>query len=102
MNILENIEAIRKERGIKQSVIAEQLGVKQPAYSNYINRSTDIWFSKLSQIANIFEMPVIDIITYPQKYVIETAQIACKDCEQKDLTIKNLNNYIKILESKMK
>jgi len=70
-NILENIEAIRKKNGVKQSVIASALGVKQPAYSNYITRNTDIYFNRLSQIANILEVPVIDIITYPKKYVDE-------------------------------
>jgi len=68
-NILKNIEALRRERGIKQVVIAEALGVKQPAYSNYITRNSDIYFNRLSQIANILEVPVIDIITYPKKYV---------------------------------
>lgn len=68
-NILENIEAIRKQKGIKQSVIAEALGVKQPAYSNYITRNSDIYYNRLSQIANILEVRVIDIITYPKEYV---------------------------------
>ncbi|MDR1683384.1 MAG: helix-turn-helix domain-containing protein [Candidatus Symbiothrix sp.] len=36
INILEKIETIRKEKGIKQSVIAEQLGVKQNTYSQYM------------------------------------------------------------------
>jgi len=69
VNILENIEALRRELGVKQAVIAEALGVKQPAYSNYITRSNDIYYNRLSQIANILKVPVIDIITYPKKYV---------------------------------
>ena len=39
-DILKNIEEIRKEKHIKQTVIAELLGIKQPAYSNFINRKS--------------------------------------------------------------
>lgn len=67
-NILQNIEAIRKKKGIKQAVIAEALGVKQPAYSNYITRNDDIYFNRLSQIANVLNVTVIDIIIYPDVY----------------------------------
>jgi len=98
MEILKNIEAIRKEKGIKQSVIAELLGVKQPAYSHCINRSEDIWFGKLLQISNILEVSVIDIITYPQKYVPETDH--CNSCKEKDKIIRNLNEYIETLKKK--
>jgi DNA-binding Xre family transcriptional regulator len=67
--ILKNIEAIRKEKGIKQTVIAEQLGIKQNSYSSYITRNEDIKFSLLSRIADKLEVSVVDIITYPEKYV---------------------------------
>ena len=96
MEILKNIEAIRKEKGIKQSVIAESLGVKQPAYSHSIHRSEDIWFGKLLQISNILEVSVIDIIMYPERYVPETEH--CNFCKEKDKIIRNLNEYIETLK----
>jgi transcriptional regulator with XRE-family HTH domain len=68
-NILENIEAIRKEKGIKQAVIGAMLGVSQSGYSNYITRNSDIYYNRLSQIANALGVPIIDIITYPKKYI---------------------------------
>lgn len=34
-NILEKIEEVRKEKGIKQSALADLLGVTQSAYSQY-------------------------------------------------------------------
>lgn len=73
--ILENIEAIRKEKGLKQSDMARELNVSQSAYSNIITRNTDIYLGKLSQIADILGVSVIDIITYPKKYV-DVDQIA--------------------------
>lgn len=68
-DILKNIEAIRKEKNVKQAVIASTLGVSQSAYSNYITRNTDIYYCRLSQIANALGVSVIDIITYPKKYI---------------------------------
>jgi transcriptional regulator with XRE-family HTH domain len=97
-NILLNIEAIRKEKRVKQEVIAERLGVNQNTYSQYITRNQDIKFGLLSRIADKLEVSVIDIITYPEKYVPETNY--CVKCSDKDEIIKNLNEYIKILTSK--
>lgn len=93
--ILQNIEAIRKEKRINQEVIAEALGVKQPAYSAYINRNSDPTYGKLLQIGNILGVSVIDIITWPEKWGPVSR---CKDCEEKDRIIQNLNNYIEVLE----
>jgi len=98
-DILKNIEAIRKEKGIKQAVIAEMLGVGQSAYSNYVNRNNDIPYSRLSQIANILQVSTVDIITHPVKYVPETDK--CSSCKEKDLIIKNLNEYMEILKEKI-
>jgi len=94
--ILKNIEAIRKEMGIKQSVLAEILDIKQPAYSNYINRESDIKWSRLLQISNVFGMDVIDVITYPVKYGPIAQQ--CESCKEKDKIIQNLNEYIEVLK----
>lgn len=97
--ILQNIEAIRKEKRIKQSVVAEALGIKQPAYSAYINRDSDPTYGKLLHLSNIFGVSVIDIITWPEKWVPEKKQ--CEACVEKDKIIKNLNNYIEVLEKKL-
>lgn len=96
--ILENIETIRKEKRIKQAVLAEILGIKQSAYSNYINRESDISWSRLLQISNAFGMDVIDVITYPVKYSPVAEQ--CESCKEKDKIIQNLNEYIEILKKR--
>jgi len=100
IDIQKNIEEIRKNKGIKQSIIADKLGVGQSAYSNYISRNSDMKFSLLEKIAEILQVNVIDIITYPDVYV-KTKQV-CADCIEKDKTIQHLNQYIEILESKLK
>ena len=96
--ILENIETIRKEKRIKQAVLAEILGIKQSAYSNYINRESDISWSRLLQISNAFGMDVIDVITYPVKYSPVVEQ--CESCKEKDKIIQNLNEYIEVLKKR--
>lgn len=98
-NIIRNIEAIRKEKRINQEVIAAELGIVQSSYSSYITRESDIKYSRLSQISNILGVSVIDIITYPAKWVPEEKQ--CENCVEKDKIIKNLNNYIEVLEKKL-
>ena len=96
--IFKNIEEIRREKGIKQILIAELMGVTQSAYSNYVNRNDDISMSRLTQIANILKISVIDILTYPIKYVPETD--LCEECRKKDETIEILNEYIKLIKNK--
>lgn len=66
--ILENVEKIRKEKGISQIELAERLGIQQPAYSHCINVTDDMKLSMLQRIADILEVSLVDIIIYPDKY----------------------------------
>ena len=100
IEILKNIEAIRKEKRIKQEVMAEKLGIKQSSYSSFITRANDITYNRLLQISNIFGVSVLDIITWPEHYVPEALEKPCKSLEEKDLTIMHLNKYIEELEKK--
>ena len=68
-SILENIEEIRRKKGLKQAVVGKALGVSQSGYSNYITRNNDITYGKLSQIADVLGVSVIDIIAYPKTYI---------------------------------
>lgn len=98
-DILKNIEEIRKEKHIKQIVIAEILGIGQPAYSNFINRESDITYSRLLQISNALGVTPIDVITWPEKWVPEIQQEKiCDKCIEKDKIIQNLNEYIELLK----
>lgn len=99
-SILSNIETIRKEKRIKQEVIAAELGIKQSSYSSYIIRESDITFSRLLHISNILGVSVVDIITYPDKYVAAAPEKECQSCIEKERTIQHLNKYIELLEKK--
>ena len=100
-NILKNIETIRKEKRIKQEVIAAELGIKQSSYSSFITRESDITYSRLLQISECLGVSVIDLIAWPEKYILASSEKQCKECEAKDVTITNLNKYIEILEKKL-
>jgi len=67
-SILRNIVKIRNEKGISQEFLAEQIGLKQSGYGLIERGERSLTFDKLLQIALVFEMDVIDIITYPLKY----------------------------------
>ena len=99
--ILENIEAIRKEKGINQNVLAEKLGMKQGQYSRYLTQQDDLWLSQILQICDILGTPLNDIVTYPEKYVpADQVTHHCDSCNEKDEIIKNLNDYIQLLKNK--
>ena len=98
-SILKNIEAIRKEKHIKQEDIAAELGIKQSSYSSYISRNSDITYSRLLQISLILGVSVVDIIVWPEKYIPESSSKHLDECMAKDATITHLNQYIELLEN---
>ncbi len=67
-NILQNIKAIRAEKGISQDYIAEMLKINQSSYGLIENGKRGMRYDTLLQIAITLEVNVIDIITYPQKW----------------------------------
>jgi transcriptional regulator with XRE-family HTH domain len=68
-NILENIKLIREKKNLSQENIANDLGIAQNAYGLIENGKRKLTYERLEQIAIIFDCSVIDIITYPKKYV---------------------------------
>ena len=99
-NILKNIEAIRKEKHITQEDLASRMGIKQSSYSSFITRESDITYNRLLQISECLGVSVIDLIAWPEKYILASSEKQCKECEAKDATIANLNKYIELLEKK--
>ena len=96
--IASNIEAIRRKVGVKQEDLAKRLGVSQGTYSGYLTQNQDIRYGLILDIANKLGVSVVDIITYPDKYVLKSDQ--CVDCLKKGKTIENLNEYIEVLRRK--
>ena len=95
-NIQENIEAVRKEKGVNQTVLAERLGVTQATYSGYITKNQDLKYQVILDIADKLEVNIIDIITYPDVYVLRKEQ--CQNCKEQTKTIENLNFLVDTLK----
>ncbi len=103
IDIIKNIEEIRSKKGIKQAEIGRELGTSQSGYSNYVNRNTDMPFSRLSHIADVLGVSVVDIITWPIKYVpSDMVAPECEECKKKDEIIDNLNELIREYKQKLK
>lgn len=101
--VLENLEAIRAQKGIKQEVIAERLGVSQQAYSGYFTTTGDMKISRIQEIADILGVSLVDVITYPEKYVPEsTIPQECDGCRKKQETIDNLNELLRVYRKQSK
>lgn len=96
IDLKENIKEIIKKCGKTQAGVASKLGINQGSLSERISKNGGIKFETLSSIADILGVPVIDIITYPDKYVKETP--SCQKCEELRLEIKHLNEYIELLK----
>lgn len=68
-DILKNITAIRKNKRINQVEIASYLAMDASNYGRIERGFTELTFTKLAKIAEMFNMRPIDLITYPDKYV---------------------------------
>jgi len=68
-NVLENIKNIRELRGYSQDYLAELMGVTQSAYARFERGATKTDLKTISLFAQTMEMNIIDIITYPDKYI---------------------------------
>ena len=69
MNAIENIRLIRVEKGIPQKKIADALNVDISVISNIETGKRELKVSELEIIAKSLEVSVIDLFTYPEKYV---------------------------------
>lgn len=101
IDIQENIKAILAERGILQKQVAARLGITDQAYSNWFTRKADLSFGQIQRICEAAGISVVDVVTYPEKYVPEgQGAPVCEECKKKDEIIDNLNLLIKQLKQK--
>lgn len=71
MKVIENIKVIRQERNIPAKVIAENLGVDISVISKIENGKRDLKVSELAKIAQSLGVRIIDLFTWPDKYVLD-------------------------------
>ncbi len=65
MNIIgKNIRQLRQKNGWSQSEVAKRLKISIPAFSKIETGITDINISRLDQIARLFEVSTLEIISH--------------------------------------
>lgn len=63
MKINENIKKIRKNKRFTQQEMANKLGLSLSAFSNIESGKADVNMTRISEIAEIFEMTSVELIT---------------------------------------
>ena len=71
--ILENIKQIRKNQKLTKREVANALCMSEANYGRIENGHAALQFRHLAKIASLFGMGVIDVLSYPDKYVQETS-----------------------------
>lgn len=64
-DILDNIDRIRRDKGYSQEYVASKIGMKQAGFSLIMSGGRELRYATLLQIANVLQLNVIDLITYP-------------------------------------
>ena len=68
-NILENIRIIRESKGYSQDYMAELMMTTQSSYARFERGATKTDLKTVFLVAKVLNMSIIDVITYPERYV---------------------------------
>ena len=63
------IKEIREKQGFSQFEMAEKMNISQPTYARFERQRTKIDLHRLEVFAKIVNMSLIDVITFPDKYL---------------------------------
>lgn len=101
IDVRKNLKAIIEERGILKKNIALESKVGGSAISNWLNSSSQPSLRKTLEICEVLGISIVDVFTYPVKYVPEDSiSSSCDKCKEKDEIIRNLNLLIQQLKAK--
>ena len=70
-NIGRNIKKIREIKNLTQDYLAGQLGISTKSYASWENGTVQLTLEKISNIANVFEMNPIDLLSFDEKVYFE-------------------------------
>ena len=70
MKVHEKIRFMRQSKNWSQDEMAEKLAMSVNGYAKIEQGKTDASFSKLEQIAEIFDMDIVELLTLGEKNVI--------------------------------
>lgn len=67
--VIERIRKIINDKGLTQAAMAEYAGTTPSQFSKILNGEVQISLWQLSNIATSLNLDIIDIFTYPEKYI---------------------------------
>lgn len=100
-----NIRAFRHQFGWSQEDVANRLGISIPAFSKIETGVTDINLSRLEQIANIFELNVVNLLALDAGEIDLTPSnlsIAQKKLVDRESEIANLQRKVILLYEELR
>ncbi|MEJ6980267.1 helix-turn-helix transcriptional regulator [Pedobacter sp. P351] len=104
------IRLLRHQKGWSQEDVAKRLDISIPAFSKIETGITDINLSRLEQISKLFDMTVVQLLTYndteqQEKYISEletmTKKLQERETEVIDLQKKIINLFEELRRSKV-
>ena len=99
MNIIgHNIKKLRHRNNWSQGEVAKRLRISIPAFSKIENGITDVNISRLSQIAIVFEISVLQLIA---EELDETVKIDYEQVNHLKLKISAQQNEINVLQKRV-
>src|ERR1700755_1771845 len=92
------IRLLRHQKGWSQEDVAKRLDISIPAFSKIETGITDINLSRLEQIAKLFEMAVVQLLTFndaeqQEKYVSDL-EISTKKLQEREKEVIDLQKKI--------
>lgn len=86
-----------------QKQVAQRLGISDQAVSNWFNSPKDVKLSRITHMCELLNISIVDVLTYPEKYVPE-AQMnpVCDECKRKDEIIENLTELLRVYKKEAK
>lgn len=67
--LIQNIVKIRSSKGLTKRRMAEALNLNEASYGRIENGKVALSYSQLAKIASVLGMSVIDVISWPDRYV---------------------------------
>ncbi|HWZ13926.1 MAG TPA: helix-turn-helix transcriptional regulator [Mucilaginibacter sp.] len=104
-NVGKNIRTIRHQRGWSQEDVANRLGISIPAFSKIETGVTDINLSRLEQIANIYEVNVVNLLALdagPVEPQVSNLSILQKKILEREMEIANLQRKVILLYEELR
>ena len=93
----ENIRKLRRQRNWSQEDVARRLNISIPAFSKIETGVTDVNLSRLEQIANIYEVSVVQLLTVDN----EQAEVAPSHLNLIQKKLSDRENEIAALQRKV-